>query len=104
MDQPVVLHSVLCKECAKSACCCAGRRSPLDFPFACGRRQLSLGARGPKAFIQATYRLERGEKAFKAFCFRSFIDLALSGLIVVLRSSCVITMCTYTHTCEQEPP
>lgn len=64
----------------------------IDFVFAHGRRQSLLGGRAPKAFIQASCRLERGEKAFKAFCFRSFTELAQSGLITVLKSSYVITM------------
>lgn len=66
MDWPVALHSVLCKEGAKSGSCHAGRMSLLDSAFAHGRNQSSLGARVPKALIQASYRLERGEKAFMA--------------------------------------
>lgn len=76
MDWPVALHVVLWKESAKSAGCRAGRMSLLDFAFVHGRKQSSLPVRVPKTLIQASYRLERGQKTFKAFCFRSSIELA----------------------------
>lgn len=80
-----------------------------DFAFAHGRKQSPLGGRVPKAFIQASCRLERTEKAFKAFCFRSFIELAQSGLITVLKSSfvlrmpgCSVSVCASTPLCMRE--
>lgn len=64
----------------------------MDFAFAHGRKQSPHGGRAPKAFIQASCRMERREKAFKVFCFRSFIELSQSGLIIVLKSSYVLRM------------
>lgn len=89
--------------------CHAGRMFLLDLAFAHGRKQSCLGARVSKAFTQASYWLEREEKAFQPFCSRSFTELAQSGLLIVLKSSYVVTIlvffvsvCLYAHTCVGE--